>query len=99
MKQITETQTSKRQINEIIDWGDQVDVVVKCEPIKVDQETLYEITFIRCTRAEYEAAEIETLKEKAQTQNYADIEFLQKKIENQSKVIELLVEILEDENE
>lgn len=83
----------------IKNWGDQVDIVLKKTEIIQDKETYYSIEFLRCSKLEFENLGTEQLKERIETQNYADIEFLQKKIENQSKAIELLVEILEDENE
>lgn len=95
MKVIIETQSVKREVGKIINWGDQVDIIQKCTQINDE----FEITFIRCSKIEFESMSIEEIKEKAEIQKYLNVEFLHTKIENQSKVIDLLIEILEEEDE
>ena len=100
MKKITESQTIKRNRGDIINYGDQVDVIVSCnDGVKIEDTIVYDVTFVRCTKDEFDNNDIETILEKADLMTFENLEYLVKTVKNQSKAIELLIEIMEADDE
>ena len=100
MKKITESQTIKRNRGDIINYGDQVDIIVECnDGVKIEDTIVYDITLVRCTKDEFENNDIEAILEKADLMTYENLEYLVKTVKNQSKAIELLIEIMEADDE
>ena len=100
MKKITESQTIKRNRGDIINYGDQVDVIVSCnDGVKIEDTIVYDVTFVRCTKDEFNNNDTETILEKADLMTFENLEYLVKTVKNQSKAIELLIEIMEADDE
>lgn len=100
MKKITESQTIKRNRGDVINYGDQVDIIIECnDGVKIEDTIIYDITFVRCTKDEFENNDVEAILEKADLMTYENLEYLVKTVKNQSKAIELLIGIMEADSE
>ncbi len=100
IQKITETQSTKRNVGDVIDWGDQIDIITHVsDEVKLDDSTVYDVSFVRVSKNDFENSDTESIIEEANTIDYEKPSIIKTKIENLKRATELLIEILEDEDE